>query len=90
MRFFFDCVCKEKVIFDYVGFDFPNSRMAVEFGREKLSFLKDCYSRDWAGWSIEISDPYGARLCSLPIDAPEMTVQDGFANSFIFPSQELH
>jgi hypothetical protein len=92
MRFFFDCASEETVIFDYAGYEFQSSRSAIEFAQQKLMLLKYCFTRDWTGWSIEVSDAYGAKLCSLPIDAPEMMiVADGFTDVFIFPSHhELH
>jgi hypothetical protein len=89
MRFFFDCASREEVVFDYVGHDFPNSRSAIEFAHEKLMLLKNCLTRDWAGWSIEVSDACGAKLCSLPIDAPAMMiVEDRFADVFMFPCRQ--
>lgn len=92
MQFFFDYVSKETVIFDYVGYEFRSSRGAIEFAQEKLALSKNCFTRDWTGWSIEVSDAYGTKLCSLPVDASElMIVEDGFADVFIFPSHhELH
>jgi hypothetical protein len=89
MRFFFDYVGKGKVIFDYAGYEFQNSRMAIEFAQEKVAFSKQCLTRDWGGWSIEVFDVHGAKLCSLPIDAPEtIIVEDGFTDAFIFPNQQ--
>ena len=68
MRFFFDFINDEKVIFDYLGLEFTNSRGAIDFAQEKSQFLKSSVSQEWAGWSIEVCSPEGAKLCVLPID----------------------
>lgn len=68
MRFFFDITSDEKVIFDYLGLEFTNPRGAIDFAQEKSQFLKNTLSQEWAGWSIEVCSPEGAKLCILPID----------------------
>jgi hypothetical protein len=68
MRFFFDFTSGEKVIFDYLGLEFKNTRGAIDFAQEKSQLLKNSLSRKWAGWSIEVCSPEGAKLCILPID----------------------
>lgn len=67
MRFFFDFTSKEKVIFDYLGLEFNNSRGAIDFAQEKSQLLKNSLSQEWAGWSIEVCSPEGAKLCVLRI-----------------------
>jgi hypothetical protein len=70
MRFFFDFTSRdgEKAIFDYLGLEFENSRGAINFAQEKSQLLKNSLSQEWAGWSIEVCSPEGAKLCVLPID----------------------
>lgn len=68
MRFFFDFTSKEKVIFDYLGLEFNNSRGAIDFAQEKSQLLKNSLSQEWAGWSIEVCSAEGAKLCVLRID----------------------
>ena len=68
MRFFFDFTRDEKVIFDYLGLEFANSRGAIDFAQEKLQFLSSSQSEEWAGWSIEVCSPEGATLCVLSIN----------------------
>jgi hypothetical protein len=76
MRFFFDFISDERVIFDYVGYEFKNPQGAVEFAQEKSQLLKNSITRDWAGWSIGVSSAEGQKLCSLPIDSEDMTFAD--------------
>jgi hypothetical protein len=68
MRFFFDFTSGEKVLFDYLGLEFNNSRGAIDFAQEKSQLLKNSLSQEWAGWSIEVCSPEGAKLCVLRID----------------------
>lgn len=72
MRFFFDYTSNNKVLFDYRGGEFKNPRGALEFAEETLQLLKNSLTREWDGWSIEVCSPEGAKLFSLPIDAPEI------------------
>lgn len=70
MRFFFDFTNDEKVIFDYLGLEFANSRGAIDFAQEKTQLIKNSPSfEEWTGWSIQVCSPEGAKLCVLPIDA---------------------
>ena len=71
MRFFFDYTSENSVIFDYSGSEFKSPQSALEFAQETLSLLKNSLTQEWAGWSILVCNPQGAKLCSLPIDAPE-------------------
>ena len=72
MRFFFDFTSGEKVIFDYLGLEFTNPSGAIDFAQEKSQLLKNSLSQEWAGWSIEVCSPEGAKLCILPIDDAAM------------------
>jgi len=85
MRFFFDCVCANQTLFDFTGFDFANSGSAIQFARERVTLAQNCLSREWVGWSLEVSDARGIKVCSLPFDgAAEITVQDAFTDTFVF------
>jgi hypothetical protein len=72
MRFFFDYKSEQQSVLDYRGYDFKTSRSAIEFAEETLLLLKNSLNREWVGWSIEVCSAEGAKLCRLPIDAPEM------------------
>jgi hypothetical protein len=71
-RFFFDCTNEQQVIFDYVGHEFKSAAAAVEFAQEKLLLLRNSLAQDWVGWSINVSNPEGCKLHSLPIDSAGM------------------
>jgi hypothetical protein len=72
MRFFFDYKSEKQAVLDYSGYDFKCSRAAIEFAHETLLLLKNSLNREWDGWSIEVCSIDGAKLCKLPIDAPQM------------------
>jgi hypothetical protein len=71
-RFFFDYTSDDGVIFDYTGSEFKGPQGALDFAQETLQLLKNSLTREWAGWSIRVCNPQGVRLCSLPIDGPEI------------------
>jgi|GEM_PF-1708484 hypothetical protein len=71
MRFFFDFASEDKVILDYLGYEFKSSQTAIEFAQENLLVLKNSLNRDWVGWSINVCNAEGRKLCSLPVEAAE-------------------
>jgi hypothetical protein len=79
MRFFFDFTSEEKVIFDYLGLEFKSSNGAIDFAQEKLQLLKNSLTQEWVGWSIQVCSAEGRKLCTLPIDGAEMTLNEAHA-----------
>jgi hypothetical protein len=59
--------------------EFKSPHSAVEFAQEKLALLKNSLNREWAGWSIEVRNVTGQRVCSIPIDDSDMPLIKGCA-----------
>jgi hypothetical protein len=76
MRFFFDILSSENIIYDYRGLDFGGSDGAIDFAQEKRQLLKNSLSREWAGWSIQVCNAEGARVCCLLIDGDDFSGED--------------
>ena len=74
MRFFFDYRTEDDSILDYRGDEFRSAEGAIEFARDIVQDLTNSLSREWAGWSIEVSDATGSKFCSLRIDATEISM----------------
>jgi Domain of unknown function (DUF6894) len=83
MRFFFDFTSGEKVIFDYLGLEFKNSRGAIDFAQERSQLLKNSLNKEWAGWSIEVCSPEGTKLCVLPIDDAMLAQEEQAEESWL-------
>jgi hypothetical protein len=72
MRFFFDYATDDRSLFDYRGEDFRSHHSAIEFAAIIAQHLKNSLSGEWNGWSIEIRNADGTKLCSLPVDSPDL------------------
>ena len=68
-RFFFDYSSKDRLLFDYRGQEFGTHGAAIDFAQAMAHDLKHRLTENWAGWSIEVRNVYGKRLCALPIKA---------------------
>ena len=70
-RFFFDLVATDQRAFDYSGRYFRDTESAHQHA-QILSLDSGCLD-EWQGGEIEVRDPAGARLFSVPIvPAPEL------------------
>jgi hypothetical protein len=73
-RFFFDYTTKGQQLFDYRGDEFRNEQCAIEFAEAIAQDLFHCLAGDWHGWTIEVRDPNGIKLFSVPVEDKRMAV----------------
>lgn len=66
-RFFFDYRTKDRSMYDFCGDEFESPVSAIEFAQSTAQLLAHSLYSDWRGWSIEVRDPMGKKLFSLPV-----------------------
>ncbi len=71
MRFFFDYRTLNRSLLDYRGDEFRSLQGAIEYAQDVVQNLNNSLSGDWIGWSVEVWDAKGMKLCSLAVDTSE-------------------
>ncbi len=54
-------------MYDFCGDEFESPVSAIEFAQSTAQLLAHSLYGDWRGWSIEVRDPMGKKLFSLPV-----------------------
>ena len=69
MRYFFDFIRPDQSLYDYRGDVFISAADACDYALATAERLRNSFSDDWKGWSVEVRSPEGQMYISIPINS---------------------
>lgn len=74
MRYYFHLVSSQEVILDPTGVEISDPRTARHVARRMIYEVHqepDQITKDWRGWRMDVVDPSGNVILSIPLDATQ-------------------
>jgi hypothetical protein len=71
-RYYFDFSTRGQLLYDYRGDEFRTHQAACQYAQAIALHLKHSLDDEWASWFVEVRDPAGRKLLSIPVASAEL------------------
>jgi hypothetical protein len=71
-KYFFDLVNPQRSEYDFRGGEFPTPDSALQLAELIALDLAIEPESKWSGWTVEVRNPFGQPLFSIPVPGPNL------------------